>query len=214
MKNFLKNKSNVIILAFYGYFMIGLLGIANHVTKNLFLSLIPLTLLGISIITISLLIKENGKVILKIVFNIAAIAIVIEIIGVKTGKLFGQYMYLNNLGIKIFDVPIIIGLNWATLAFTTFLISKLITNKIYLQLLIASFLQVFYDFFIENITEQMGMWKWLNSNPPIENYIAWFLVALLFQLYLHRKGIKINNLFFIHIYTAQLLFMIILNFIL
>jgi hypothetical protein len=52
MKNFLKNKSNVIILAFYGYFMIGLLGIANHLTKNLFLSLIPLTLLGISIIRI------------------------------------------------------------------------------------------------------------------------------------------------------------------
>ncbi|MBK7882949.1 MAG: carotenoid biosynthesis protein [Chitinophagaceae bacterium] len=40
------------------------------------------------------------------------IGIAVEIIGVKTGFLFGNYSYGIVLGPKIQSVPILIGINW------------------------------------------------------------------------------------------------------
>ena len=39
-----------------------------------------------------------------------------EVIGVKTGVLFGDYSYGSNLGYKFAGVPIVIGLLWGVLA--------------------------------------------------------------------------------------------------
>ena len=44
---------------------------------------------------------------------LALIGFIFEIIGVKTGLIFGHYKYCNGLGTKVFDVPLIISLNWA-----------------------------------------------------------------------------------------------------
>ena len=33
-----------------------------------------------------------------------------EILGVNYGLIFGDYIYLDNLGYKVFGVPVIIGL--------------------------------------------------------------------------------------------------------
>ena len=49
--------------------------------------------------------------------SVFAIGMGVEIVGVKTGVLFGEYFYGNNLGLKILGVPILIGINWAVLTF-------------------------------------------------------------------------------------------------
>jgi len=36
----------------------------------------------------------------------------IEVLGIKTGKIFGSYFYGKSLGFKIFETPVLIGLNW------------------------------------------------------------------------------------------------------
>ena len=38
-----------------------------------------------------------------------------EFIGVNYGVIFGEYIYGNNLGFKLFGVPFLIGLNWVIL---------------------------------------------------------------------------------------------------
>ena len=38
--------------------------------------------------------------------------IIIEIIGVNTGLIFGNYSYGKGLGIKIWGTPLLIGINW------------------------------------------------------------------------------------------------------
>jgi len=49
----------------------------------------------------------------------------IEVLGVKTGKIFGSYFYGKSLGFKIFETPVIIGLNWIFLIYLTFAFSEL-----------------------------------------------------------------------------------------
>ena len=54
------------------------------------------------------------------VFLIAfAIGFSAELIGVHSGMLFGNYSYGNNLGLKLAEVPLIIGINWGVLAVTS-----------------------------------------------------------------------------------------------
>jgi hypothetical protein len=47
------------------------------------------------------------------------IGMIVELIGVNTGLLFGAYHYGENLGIKVFGVPLLIGINWVVLTFLT-----------------------------------------------------------------------------------------------
>ena len=51
--------------------------------------------------------------------SIFLIGMIAEILGVNFGIIFGEYEYLDNLGIKIFGVPIIIGVQWILLTFIT-----------------------------------------------------------------------------------------------
>ena len=46
----------------------------------------------------------------------------IEIIGVSTKAIFGNYSYGNALGVKVFDTPLLIGMNWLFLIYTTRLV--------------------------------------------------------------------------------------------
>ncbi len=49
---------------------------------------------------------------------------VVEWIGVHNDWLFGSYYYGNNLGPKIYGVPLLIGVNWLTLLLQLSLIWK------------------------------------------------------------------------------------------
>ena len=64
------------------------------------------------------------------VFTIFLIGMICEILGVNYGYIFGDYVYLNNLGTKVFGVPILIGINWVILTFITGSLSSYIFKKI------------------------------------------------------------------------------------
>jgi putative membrane protein len=58
----------------------------------------------------------------------------LEVVGVKTGLIFGEYKYGSTLGIKLFEVPLIIGFNWVFVILGSISISRLITKMFfYLQ---------------------------------------------------------------------------------
>ena len=59
--------------------------------------------------------KITGHLLGYILFAFV-IGLVTEIIGVNTGLLFGTYSYSSILGPKLFNVPLIIGLNWVMLS--------------------------------------------------------------------------------------------------
>ena len=99
-----------------------------------------------------------------------------EIIGVNSGLLFGSYYYGENLGISVFGVPLVIGLNWVVLTISCGNVSYYIfsKNKIF-SILLGSFLMLFLDVIMEqekkvnNAMEEAGATMVKEEHPLLEN---------------------------------------------
>lgn len=115
----------------------------------------------------------------------------VEVLGTQTGFPFGNYQYLHNLGLKWIEVPLMIGVNWFVLSYSTALWARRWTSIPLLQMLIAAALMVSLDLFIEPLSATLGFWAWENNVIPLENYLAWFAVSFLIQLIFVR--LRITN---------------------
>ena len=136
-----------------------------------------------------------------------------EIIGVNTGLIFGSYNYGDSLGIKVMDVPILIGINWIITAIICGTIARKIKVLKYFQVTIAIALMLLLDFFIEPVAPMMDMWNFSNTNSaPLSNYITWAIVALPLQIYFVVKKLEFNFAISANLYLSQLLFFAALNF--
>ena len=152
---------------------IGIFGISNPSWRDDFLSLTPINLL----ITAFLLFWGNGVFsnrLIKTAVIVFGIGFVIEVIGVKTGALFGTYSYGDPLGVKLFEVPLMIGVNWLVLSFSSIgIASKMFKSKI-LQVIASSLLLVALDFLIEPVAIKLNFWSWNGGYIPPQNYLMWF----------------------------------------
>ncbi|MEO1258278.1 MAG: carotenoid biosynthesis protein [Bacteroidota bacterium] len=148
---------------------------------------------------------KNTKVFL-LWFAAFAIGMFVEIIGVKYGFLFGEYYYGENLGIKIMGVPILIGINWAVLTFMTSVISHHLFKGHWAYLLVAAFLMVFLDFFIEPNAPVFDFWYWPNGHAPLRNYIAWYVIAFLLHVMVRKEVAEKDYKVPLHIFVTQLVF--------
>lgn len=128
-----------------------------------------------------------------------------EWIGVHYGLLFGDYEYGNNFGPKLDSIPLLIGTYWALLTFITASISDYLNIKNTFKILIGAFLMVLLDFFMEHSAPTFDFWTF-EGGAPLNNYITWFIIALLFQLLLRSFKISGNKSFSLQLYLAQLVF--------
>jgi len=148
-----------------------------------------------------------------LVFSIIAVGgFLIELIGTKTGFLFGEYAYGEVLGWKLFGVSLIIGVNWFTIVLAASNVARLVKAPIVIQALLAGLFCVVLDFAIEPVAIKYGFWKWLGGEIPIFNYITWFGFAVLFA-YIYVKNSRVVNKTAIWLFGIWLLFFIALNFI-
>jgi putative membrane protein len=102
-----------------------------------------------------------------------------ELFGVQTGLLFGDYQYGRVLGWKVWDTPLMIGVNWAMLAYCTGITANHALGQAHWlwRGLLASVLMVLLDVFIEPVAMRYDFWSWAGGAPPLQNYTGWFLVA-------------------------------------
>ncbi len=148
-----------------------------------------------------------------LVFSIIAVGgFLIELIGTKTGFLFGEYAYGEVLGWKLFGVSLIIGVNWFAIVLAASNVARLVKAPIVIQALLAGLFCVVLDFAIEPVAIKYGFWKWLGGEIPIFNYITWFGFAVLFA-YIYVKNSRVVNKTAIWLFGIWLLFFIALNFI-
>jgi putative membrane protein len=133
----------------------------------------------------------------------------VELIGVHTGYLFGEYSYGANLGTKLFGIPLIIGINWYAIVLSSSNLIKKIKLPLIVKAIIAGILCTVMDFFIEPIAIQYDFWSW-QGEIPLYNYICWFLFSTLFSLiYLSDK--QRTNKPALALYPIWLSFFLILN---
>ncbi|MCH7412979.1 carotenoid biosynthesis protein [Belliella sp. R4-6] len=118
-----------------------------------------------------------------------------EVLGVHTGFPFGSYTYGPVLGFQLFEVPLLIGINWLLLVYISGeVFHKKIKND-YLAAFSSAIIMVLLDVLIEPVAVKLDFWSWENDLIPASNFVGWLGVAFLIQL-IYRKSnfIKINPL--------------------
>lgn len=113
----------------------------------------------------------------------------IEVVGIKTGFPFGTYRYGDALGVMVLDVPLIIGVNWFMLVMGAGYITDRWFAKDWLKIVIASLIMVAVDYPIEQMASTLDYWHWKDDQIPAQNFIGWFVIALLMQ-WLFQKLMK------------------------
>ena len=205
--------SVILLLIFYG------VGLVNVLIGND--SIMRLSYLNLIISTLVLFANHkswNGR----ILFNLILVGIfgyTIEVIGVHTGVLFGEYAYGDALGFKVFEVPLVLALNWIILSYITLKFGIHLFKSNLVSVIFASAVMTALDFLIEPIAVRYDFWMWFDhgletpNSIPIQNYIAWFVFAIILNSLLVSDLRKSTNKFWPYLLITMTVFFVTLNFI-
>ena len=134
------------------------------------------------------------------------IGFIAEWLGVKFGFLFGDYSYGANLGMKLDDIPIIMGINWVILSLATRGIIQRFFKFPVIKILVSSVLMVSLDVLLEPLAPQLDYWSFDTMVAPLSNYMGWLIYSLLIQILLELVQFKGHFMISLHILIIQLLF--------
>ncbi|MFM2156508.1 MAG: hypothetical protein RL516_1257 [Bacteroidota bacterium] len=207
MINSIINKNNISVFAIWLVTISGLIGIyLGHL--DWFISKTPLNLiLGATLLYWNFP-PKNGLRSWIIWLIVYSIGMMVELIGVNTSLLFGNYHYGENLGIKIMGVPLLIGINWVVLTFLTAILAKRYISNKWLAILTGSILMVGLDFFIEPIAPIFDFWHWAEGDAPIRNFIDWFIVSFILQMIVRSDLTEETSSFPLHHLASQFVFFV------
>lgn len=136
----------------------------------------------------------------------------IEVVGIRTGLIFGHYAYGNTLWIQWLGVPVVIGQNWAVLILGSYLLVNRFISNNWLVIFVSSLFVVFFDFSLEPVAIKLNYWYWENNSIPLQNYVAWFIIAFLLALWLDKMEIEYKDKVLPLYFLIQLSFFLILRF--
>lgn len=209
------------------FHVIGLIGILFF-DKSFFAQTTSLNLL---LMFLLILFTQNSinKSFLFFIICCFVTGILVEIIGTKTGILFGNYSYGTVLGPTFMNVPYIIGLNWFMIIYCAGISMNILLHKMVdqintitnnkkpiiklLSLVIdGASLAVFFDWIMEPIAIKLGYWKWGGDGAvPFFNYVCWFLVSLFLLFIFHQLKFDKRNKFALHLLMIQVMFFLLLR---
>lgn len=208
--NYLYDREEKVRSFLLSFYVVGCLGMIIPFLRPIFIQLTPFALLFNSVI---LLLFHKGSRNLKTAIVFVFILLTgfgIELLGVNTGKVFGEYKYGNGLGIKLGGTPLLIGLNWLLMVYLSAnLTAKLKWNAVG-AVVAASLIMVGYDIILEQVAPALDMWYWAENTIPFQNYMSWFVVALVFQTLVKLFGVNTDNPIAWVIFICQLLFFVVI----
>lgn len=196
------------ILIFYS---VAVLGFLIPWTHAVFVAIIPYALL-LSVYLLGLYHERYSEKDIAVFLEIALMGFFIEVVGVKTGAVFGLYFYGDALGPKVLDTPLLISINWLFLTYAAYSISQRVSERWYVQVLLTPTLMLLYDLVLEQIAPLMDMWSWENSVVPFKNYLAWWVIGLVFTFSLRFFRVEVKNPLALILFFTQFLFFVILFF--
>ncbi|HOW10562.1 MAG TPA: carotenoid biosynthesis protein [Bacteroidales bacterium] len=191
------------------FFAVGVAGTAVDLTRDIFISLTPFALLLCFAAILSYHRSDNTAKDALVFGAILLAGFFVEAAGVNTGMIFGNYEYGDGLGLKIFSTPLLIGLNWAILTYCTAIVTDKLLVHWSLRIPAASALMVLYDLIMEQVAPAMRMWSF-KDGIPAQNYIMWFVFALIFHTVIKIAGLRFSNTIAPFIFIIQGAFFLIL----
>ena len=168
-------------------------GLAGHLLpagRSLMLAMTPYVLLtgGLAVLLPVFLEARRGVWLWSCA--VFAVTFLLEAAGTATGEIFGPYTYGRTLGWKLLEVPLVIAFNWllVILGFTM-LVGRRMRSPVWTSLLAAA-LTAGFDFLMEPIAIRLDYWTWQAAAIPLQNYLAWFLIALASSLAFMVPGLS------------------------
>ena len=198
------SKVNISIVILFILHFVGVVGLSSDY-QDLFLRLTPLNLL----LSFCLFIWANNDFSIqfyKVMIILFSLGFLVEVVGVSTGVLFGEYTYGATLGFKLFETPLMIGVNWILLSLASFGVSSFFLKKQLHIILLSSSLMVLMDVLIEPIAISLDFWTWALVDIPLQNYVMWFFVSLIMNALISFNKLKIDYRISFGLLLSQILF--------
>lgn len=205
---------------------IGLVGILLF-DKTLFIKATTFNLLLMGLLLIITQENKNAGFWLFFISSFL-IGIGMEIIGISTGIIFGDYTYGDVLGYKIMGVPVIIGINWFIIIYCCGISMQMLLNRVIdkvgdgmphprpvlktLSLIIdGATLAVIFDMLMEPAAIKLGYWNWEANTVPFYNYICWFFISCLMLLIFNYVSFRKENKFAVNLLLIQAIFFLLIR---
>lgn len=160
--------------------------------------------LWVSLILLLFFHQDFNKTFIFTAIFIFLVGFFVEVVGVHTGMIFGNYHYGQTLGMQLFNVPLVIGANWLLLVYCSSTSVKTVFSNIkhksfftsiFTQAIIASLVMVGLDYWIEPVAVRLDFWHWQTEKIPAQNFQAWFFLSfILIYFFLNGKFLKTNAL--------------------
>lgn len=198
--------AKIIIVLWY---LVGIAGFLIHPLRPLFQVLTPFGMIAAAILLLYFHKPKNLKNWL-IFAGIALVGFFVELIGVNTQVLFGHYEYENALGFKLWNTPLVIGLNWLVLIYCIASLAAKIRNTWYFPI-VGALAMVAFDWLMEPVAMNTGMWSWVDGAIPLKNYTDWFLISGFLFLLIRILKVEIGNKIAPVLLAMQLVFFLVLN---
>lgn len=197
-------------LLFIRFYLVGLLLYIIPYTQPLFVSITSLSLFLVIAVVLAFHKDWNVKTVIWFTFIILS-SFLLEMQGVASGELFGQYAYERGLAPMINNTPLIIGFNWLFLVYASNNIVNRFESKPWIRILSGSLLMVFYDLILEWVAPYMAMWQFESGYPPFQNFLVWFAVAIFYHTGFEVLKIKSDNPPARFLFGLQILFFVLIG---
>ena len=194
-------------------YAVGVVGFTIPFTHGYFIKLTPLMLLFSFVLLLWHDQDRRKEKQLKRIFYYSFVFIIgflVEMWGVNTGLLFGSYLYGSGLGPKILGTPPLIGLNWVLMIYLTSAIFTPLRRNVVNGIVWPSLLMVAFDLIMEQVAPKMDMWSWKHDLVPLQNYLMWGVLAVIFHTLRYRMRVRDRNPMALPLFVVQTLFFLLI----
>lgn len=208
MKKILSNRFYLSLFLLIVVYLVGIIAVIAGMADSL-MQLTPYNLLFATAILLYNAVQINRTYLFWFAL-IAVAGYLLELAGITTGMIFGTYTYGSGLGFKLAEVPLIIGINWSVLVFSTAAILAKTAWSLPLKSAAAASMMVLYDVLLEPVAIRFDFWSWAGGPVPLQNYIAWWIIAFFMLLGMQGYVKKVSNKIAAPILIVQSVFFLIL----
>lgn len=132
----------------------------------------------------------------------------LEVLAVKTGYVYGYFLFGPALGYRFWETPVLLAAIWAGNIYSSRQIAAMVANDTFVVSLVSAALVTLLLFFMEPFAVREGMWSWNGPSIPRHRYIGVFIATLVFQ-YIFSKSVKLSaNKLALPAYLVQLGFFV------
>jgi putative membrane protein len=191
-------------------YVVGLVGL-NTQYRDQIAALTPYTLM-LSGILVLINHREWDRYFAIFFVAICITGYLLELTGIETRLVFGDYTYGDNLGYKLYGVPLVIGLNWFLLVYSCGMVANIFKYGVFVKSVIGAALMVIIDISLEPVAISLDFWSWHNDVIPIQNYLGWFIIAFFMHIYFQNIGLKKFNRIAVGLFIIQYIFFFVLSY--